>query len=65
MAKRRRSIRYIPCAQMPRDPTPYEEVEAFLLSMRDIAESETETIKRYMRWLTSARNQKKSLLPRY
>jgi len=50
---------------MPRDPTPHEEVEAFLLSMRDIAEEEIETTERYMRWLKWARNRKKAVLPRY
>jgi len=50
---------------MPRDPTPHEEVEAFLLSMRDISEAEAETIERYMRWLAWTRNRKDSRLPRY
>jgi len=66
MAKKRpRSVRFIPCAQMPRDPTPHEEVEAFLLSIRDIAKEEIETTERYMRWLKWARNRKKAVLPRY
>jgi hypothetical protein len=63
--KRKRTVRYIPCSQMPRDPSAHEEVEAFLLSMRDVSEAEAETIERYVRWLNWTRNRKDSRLPRY